>query len=222
MATTIAAPPLDARYESRNSLSGKWPAIIRRALWMFVFIYAFVMIGVNFVQLRLVPTYHVTITPFAYHRPSDYWGIIGVSLFAGAFTGAVVVLALTVAVGCSHFAVLSDRLRIAPAGLGRREILFRDILGVEIVAFSSWPRRGSFWSDIKRQFQYLGTIHWTQHGMSQFFNSEAKLIMVKVAGRKWMHGYLLDVDDPERLLAELDSAISDYVGANGPEQQPPR
>lgn len=220
MATAIAAPPLKARYESRNSLAGKWPAILRRSVWMALFIYVFVMIGVNFVALRLVPTFRVTIERFVYRRPQDFPMIILSALGMGVFTGMIVAAALALAVRMSYVGVLGDRLRISPAGWAHRDVMFRDIVGVELVTLSSWPRRGSFWSDLLRQLSYLGTIHWVQHGMSQFFRSEATLVMVKVAGRKWVRAYLLDVDDPSALLRALDAAIADYVGANGPEHIP--
>lgn len=216
MATATVAPPLTPRYESRNSLTGKWPAVLRRAAWMMLLIYAMVMIGVNFVHLHLGPTISFSIQRFVYRHPSDYARIIGVALAMGAFAAAIVIAALAASVRLSYVGVFRDRLRFAPAGWGCRDVMFRDVVGVELVTFSSWPRRGSFWADLERQFQYLGTIHWTQHGMSQFFNDEARLVLVKVAGRKWLRGYLLDVDDPDRLMSEIHAAVSDYSGANGP------
>jgi hypothetical protein len=221
MATATAAPPLDARYEVRNSLSGKWPAILRRAVWMALFIYGFMMIGVHYVHLRLVPTFRVSIEPNLLRHPDDFWKIIGLALLMAGFVGALITLTLALGVRSSSVAVCGDRLRLA-CGWSRRVVMFRDIVGVEKISASSWPRRGSFWSDLKRQAQYLGTTHWVQHGMSQFFHSEATLVLVKVAGRKWVRGYLIDVDDPQRLVDALDAAIADYVGINGPERIPRR
>lgn len=221
MATATAAPPLEARYESRNSLAGKWPAILRRALWMALFIYAFMMVTVHFVHLRLVPTFQVSITRNLLRRPDDFWRIFGLALLMGAIVGAFVALTLVIGVGLSRVAVCGDRLKLTTGWLSRT-VMFRDILQVELITLSSWPRRGLFWSDLMRQLSYLGTIHWVQHGMGQFFHSEATMVMVKVAGRKWVRAYLLDVDDPHALLRALDAAIADYVGANGPEHQPAR
>lgn len=222
MATAIAAPPLEPRYQARNSLSGKWPAILRRAVWMGVFIYAFVMFGVNFVHLRLLPTLGITIQRTIYRGAHDFPMIILVSLMMAVFAGAVVVVVLALSVKSSYVGVLGDRLRMSAAGWAHRDVMFRDIAGVELITVSSWPRRGSFLSDVMRQVGYLGTAHWMQHGMSQFFKSEATLVMVKVAGSKWVRAHLLDVDDPGALLRALDAAVADYVGANGPEHMPKR
>jgi hypothetical protein len=221
MATATAAPPLDARYQVRNSLSGKWPAILRRALWMGLFIYAFMMIGVHYIHLRLLPTIRMTLEPNLLRRPDDFWKIMALALFMGTIVGAFVAVSLALGVRSSSVAVCGDRLRMA-FGWSRRVVMFRDIVGVERISVSSWPRRGSFWSDLKRQAQYVGTTHWVQHGLSQFFQSEASLVLVKVAGRKWVRGYLLDVDDPQALVDALDAAIADYVGVNGPEHRPAR
>jgi len=220
MATATAAPPLAPRYEARNSLTGKWSPIARRAVWMFLFIYAFVMIGLHYVHVRLVPTIKFTLEPNLMRRPDDFWMILGVALLTGTFVGLLMTAAMAMGVTVSYVAVHPDRLQIK-SGIARRDVMFRDILGVELIHVSSWPRRGHIWSDIKSQFQYLfGTMHWMQHGLSQFFRSQATLVLVKVAGRRWVRGYLLDVDDPARLLAALDDAITDYVGANGPEHLP--
>ncbi len=222
MATAIASPAFEPRYAARNTLHDKWSAILRRGLWMALFIYAFVMIGVHFVHLRLAPTFAITITRNLLRRPDDFWRILGLSLFVGAMVGAFVVAALAAGVALSSVAVYDDRLRLTPAGWGRCDVMFRDIVGVELVTLSSWPRRGSFWSDVARQISYALTFRWMQHGMSQFFQSEATLVMVKVAGHRWVRAYMIDVDDPGNLLRALDAAIADYVGANGPEHMPAR
>ena len=222
MATATAAPPLVPRYEARNSLTGKWPSIVRRAVWMFLFIYAFMMVLLNFVQIRVGPALHVTFTRTVLRRPDDFWLFLGLSLMVGAVVGLMLTAGMALNVCVSYVAVHANRLQLKQ-GIARHDVMFRDILGVELVHISSWPRRGHFWSDIKSQFQYLfGTMHWMQHGLSQFFHSQATLVLVKVAGRKWVKGYLLDVDDPARLLTELDAAIMDFVGANGPEHLPGR
>src|ERR1051326_1711206 len=102
MAAATVAPPLTPRYETRNSLAGKWPAILRRATWMMLFIYAMVMISVNFIHLRLTPTFGVSIQRFVYRHPTDYPKIIAVALAMGVFTGVVVIVALAGSVALSY------------------------------------------------------------------------------------------------------------------------
>jgi hypothetical protein len=116
MPTATLAPPLAPRYEARNSLTGKWGAILRRAVGMMLLIYAMAMIGVNFVHLRLVPSLGFTIERFVYRHPSDYSKIILVSLAMGVFTGAIVVGVLAASVALSYVGVLGDRIRLVPAG----------------------------------------------------------------------------------------------------------
>jgi hypothetical protein len=210
----------DKLYETRNVLRDKWHALARLGVWGFVFVFAFMMLLVNFVRFQLHPHTQWFIEPRVPLNSRVWWVGLGASFFTGLFVSLIMVLTVALFVRAHTFLVYDDRLRVC---LGRFhwDISFEDITGVERITFVPFPRPGSFWPDLKQQIQtVLLTPRYKQVGLGQTLKPRATLVLVKVSGRRWWRGYLFDVDKPDELLQALDEALARYRAVEAQTQAP--
>ena len=209
----------DKLYETRNVLRGKWHALARLGAWSFVFIFAFMMLLVNFVRFQVYPRTQWFIQPHVPINPHAWWVALGASFFTGLFVSLIMILTVALFVRAHTFLVYSDRLQVR---LGRFhwDIPFKDITGVERITFLPFPGFGSFWMDLKLQIQtVLLTPRHKHAGAGQTLKPRATLVLVKASGRRWWRGYLFDVDDPDEFLRTLEQALAGYRAVEAQGQQ---
>lgn len=205
----MAEPKLETLYERRNTLVGKWSSLMRVAAFAFVAIYAFMMLLLNFVDLKVLPL-RVHLVRHLPRKPEDWWLLLAVSILTGLVVAAFAVSALAFSVRASRILIHSDRLRVS-IGPFKWDLPFSCITAVETVSFVPWPRLGNFWNDLKRQIQMvLLTPRYAHTGYGQTLLPQATWVLLKVQGRRWFRGYFIDVDNPERFLSVLNEALARY------------
>jgi len=196
----------------RNALRDKWPMLARVGAWMFIFVFAFMMLLINFVEPRGIPL-HWRIAPLIPKSPAKWWAGLGASFGTALFVSEWLVLMMALFVRAYSFLVYSDRLQVR-MGPFKWNLPFKDITAVESVSFVPWPRLGSFWQDLRLQIQTtLLTPRYQHLGLGQSLRPRATLVRVKVRGRRWWRGYFLDVDNPDQFLATLNQALGRYRAA---------